>query len=716
MQPSFFGERRNALLTVANRLADVVPERRAEVETALEHLRTNRFEIGVIGQIKSGKSTFLNALTERPGFLPVDVNPWTAVITRMYFGEGGQPEGSAIFRFFSRDEWSPITQRTSTFDRLREKVKKLGARPGDERDDARVEAERQKIIDRVGRRLGAELEQLLGRDRRFDGVTPEILEQFLCTGDDESAPLERPDAGKYSDITREAELYFAQAPFKDPCTLVDTPGTNDPFKARSAVTMRYLASADAYFMLLHGPQALSAQDVDILNKLLRGLHKERVVVFINRIDNFNDVSGDTRKVFNRVESWFRKQFPGLSIPVLTGCAWWAEQALRGDARAINRFINTQGVCEYGAERGFFSPTQFVEWEANPKAHVEEIRRAMMAVSGLPAARRAVEVTLLREKGQAILESGRNNLRAKAESFAADANMRADAAGHDAHVLEGDVETAQKELQRLDEEIHTMEQLRRELAEDRESGEQDLREVVPDALDQLATMLDQTVQAGALREANKLRGEGISFFDDETWAADVGEIRGEVEQVFLQQYRKARERARTAQERLRSRLRRAVLRVGDLGAVEIDATPAAEIDPRPSLGVLAEECEVELGDFLDRLFSFKSKTKKKALKLESAIRKSFSGPVEGLVASAGEALNGAVGATIKACEGAIQRALARIDADREERREAYQARMNETDPQATKEKIMDLRQDAEEMRNRAAALTLIAAELVGFQTS
>src|SRR5262249_33648309 len=60
-------------------------------------------KIAVIGRVKAGKSTLVNALTRRPGFLPTDVNPWTAVITNMYFGV--RSDSGAVYQFFDETDW-----------------------------------------------------------------------------------------------------------------------------------------------------------------------------------------------------------------------------------------------------------------------------------------------------------------------------------------------------------------------------------------------------------------------------------------------------------------------------------------------------------------------------------------------------------------------------------------------------------------------------------
>src|SRR5262245_43845039 len=56
------------------------------IDEALKLLARLTCRIAVVGQVKSGKSSFINALVRRPSLLPTDVNPWTTAITQLHFG------------------------------------------------------------------------------------------------------------------------------------------------------------------------------------------------------------------------------------------------------------------------------------------------------------------------------------------------------------------------------------------------------------------------------------------------------------------------------------------------------------------------------------------------------------------------------------------------------------------------------------------------------
>jgi predicted GTPase len=64
------------------------------VDTLVSDMRGQVCRIAVIGQVKAGKSSFINALAGKPTMLPTDVNPWTAVVTKIHFGEPGAREGA----------------------------------------------------------------------------------------------------------------------------------------------------------------------------------------------------------------------------------------------------------------------------------------------------------------------------------------------------------------------------------------------------------------------------------------------------------------------------------------------------------------------------------------------------------------------------------------------------------------------------------------------
>ena len=94
---------------------------------------------------------------------------------------------------------------------------------------------------------------------------------------------------------------------------------------RDEITRRALEEVDVHVVVLMARQALSNADVALL-RILRGLHKDRNIVFINRIDELGDVATMTPRVIEHVRSGLEREFPGTDIPVVAGSALWANEA------------------------------------------------------------------------------------------------------------------------------------------------------------------------------------------------------------------------------------------------------------------------------------------------------------------------------------------------------------------------------------------------------
>ena len=56
--------------------------------------------VTMIGQVKSGKTSLVNAMIGMPGLLPADVNPWTSVVTSLHLSPPAHDvKCGARFRF-----------------------------------------------------------------------------------------------------------------------------------------------------------------------------------------------------------------------------------------------------------------------------------------------------------------------------------------------------------------------------------------------------------------------------------------------------------------------------------------------------------------------------------------------------------------------------------------------------------------------------------------
>ncbi len=354
----------------------VEPAGRALIGEAINRLDQQVFRIAVVGQIKSGKSSFINAFVRQPKLLPTDVTPWTTTVTHMHFGEHKPESGAASFQFFSAAEWRDLANGDR---RIRELTQRLD--PSFEPDLLRrhVEAMKQRAV----MRLGADFAELLGSAHSFDSFNTELLARYVCSGDFAgNSPL-----GQFADITKQADLYFDEGPFAFPVTLTDTPGTNDPFLIRDEITRRSLESADLYVVVLTARQPLAEADVNLM-RLMHGLNSERIIVFVNRVDDFADVGYDLAEVLMYVEKKLKDNFPGARIPLVAGSAAWANCALKPDDNSLLRLMQRPSLG-YLSDIGLVQPQDLTPDALNDVESRERLRSALFAASGLPTMYRAV---------------------------------------------------------------------------------------------------------------------------------------------------------------------------------------------------------------------------------------------------------------------------------------------------------------------------------------
>src|SRR5690606_5302383 len=104
---------------------------------------------------------------------------------------------------------------------------------------------------------------------------------------------------------------------------------NDPFLVRDEITRHTLEPAELYVVLLSARQPLSTAELATL-RILRGLHRERILVFIDHVDELRDPAGEVRNIVSSVRQTLEREFPAVDIPVIAGSSQWAAQAMAPD--------------------------------------------------------------------------------------------------------------------------------------------------------------------------------------------------------------------------------------------------------------------------------------------------------------------------------------------------------------------------------------------------
>jgi hypothetical protein len=491
------------------------------VDDMLKLLAKLTCRIAVIGQVKAGKSTFINGLVRSPGLLPTDVNPWTTAVTHLHFARGDAPASiAAEFTFFDSNEWERLARGGGHIRELTERLV-----PGFEPEllQKHVDAMRR----RSEERLGSTLRTLLGKKHSFPSITTEVLERYVCSGLPNSGTEYK---GVYSDVVKSADLYFSSNDFGFPTTIIDTPGTNDPFLVRDEITRRALENADIYVVVLTARQALSSADVALL-RILRGLHKERIAVFINRIDELGDLVHDVPAIVKHVQGGLRREFPTSEIPVVAGSAMWAEIAIRGGGPDADRALSPK--LDAYAKLLFDEATPATS--ASPQERIE----TLFMCSGLsPLCEVLARLTLESHTGRVLTQISR--------SFSELARVSQNAASHEVEVLETEGKTSatplpnqgEMELRAVDAEVKENERLTVTLQGLIADLQVRTDQLIDDQCAKMVELLRDVVQGFSEVECENMRNAIIEGHRGRVWRCDSTLLRQSLEEEFVKSYREA----------------------------------------------------------------------------------------------------------------------------------------------------------------------------------
>ena len=276
----------------------------------------------MIGQIKSGKTTLVNAMCGRPDLLPADVNPWTSVVTSLHLNlPRAETAPRAVFRFFDADEWDHLVRNGG-------RIGELAGRAGADKEVEKLRAQIAEMREKTKTRLGKRFELMLGQSHDYARFDDALIKRYVCMGDDYDELSQAEKQGQFADITRSAELWLDAPGLPVPLTIRDTPGVNDTFMMREQITIRALRDSKTCVVVLSAHQALSSTDMGLI-RLIRAMKSREVIVFVNRIDELSDPVAQVPEIRASLVETLSKD--GAEAPELVfGSAYWAGAVLSRD--------------------------------------------------------------------------------------------------------------------------------------------------------------------------------------------------------------------------------------------------------------------------------------------------------------------------------------------------------------------------------------------------
>ena len=255
-------ERKQRLLQLLQRAKEYGWIDDSTLKAEIKRAEEQKLTIGVIGQMKAGKSTFLNSFIFGDTILPAATSPMTASLSYITYGS----EKKLVAEFYTPDEWAEL------------------------RNTAQLPIEEGQVSTAQGSKIKAaqELVAKSGKISQLDSLLGKTKEDSFSNLIDYVGA-----DGKYIAITKAVTLYYPLEYLKG-VEIVDTPGFNDPIVSREERTRQFLKQADVSLLLLYAGRAFDASDRDILFNDVRNCGIGKILVGINKYD-INVAQGETPK-------------------------------------------------------------------------------------------------------------------------------------------------------------------------------------------------------------------------------------------------------------------------------------------------------------------------------------------------------------------------------------------------------------------------------------
>lgn len=247
--------------------------------------------IAIVGQMKAGKSSFLNALLFPIDVLPKAATPMTAALTRIGYAEKPYAE----IEFYSVNDWDSINQAAEEYHiqyraieqqlsqeapeslpkSLFGNIKKIVPNKPKNIDPAiiqsKISEELRSCRELVDMARQLNLQQYLGTKKRIEATSLVELANELknYVG----------SQGKFTAITKMFSIYINDERLHG-IEIYDTPGFNDPVISRGQQTRTFLGQCDVVFLLSIVSQFLTVSDLRLLREQLTASGIDSKAVFL----------------------------------------------------------------------------------------------------------------------------------------------------------------------------------------------------------------------------------------------------------------------------------------------------------------------------------------------------------------------------------------------------------------------------------------------------
>ncbi len=222
------------------------------------------FQIALIGAVKAGKSTLMNAITGCEA-ASTRVTPETASLTK--FRSSKSDENYISVKFYTNENWEKLWSSVNASEDTRKRARVFF----EEYNKLNAESEKSKWV-------GHEpIKKTIGDFEEFK----KEVEKWTSSRSAVHYFVEEVEIGlgsKISDFDMPAEVVF-----------VDTPGLDDPVEYRSEITRKYLKTADAVVVCIKA-DAIKGSDLHTISDVFKysGSTPQKVFLCATQCDRLND--------------------------------------------------------------------------------------------------------------------------------------------------------------------------------------------------------------------------------------------------------------------------------------------------------------------------------------------------------------------------------------------------------------------------------------------
>ena len=218
-----------------------------EYKEIVDELHNDIIKLAVIGQMKYGKSTFINSFIFHSNYLPTSSTPMTAALSEIKYADNEKYE----VHFFSEEEFNELKNK----DEFKDILQKANHIPNKYSLFGST-----KIISRD------EFENYVGAD------------------------------GLYTPIVKMLTIYNPNEILKE-TIVVDTPGFNDPIESREKIAEGFIKNADFVILFLYAGKPFDSTDREIIIDKLQYLGKAgKVLIVVNKADSLIEEYGTMEAV------------------------------------------------------------------------------------------------------------------------------------------------------------------------------------------------------------------------------------------------------------------------------------------------------------------------------------------------------------------------------------------------------------------------------------